>query len=200
MMTPLDIALWATASVCVAWWVWYHWSIGRELAHARHETSRFPMFAARDKLVFLIASGKMTEEDHGWRSLYDSVSFVLNIHQQLNQFDIMKRYVEYLVAVERNPRLRSHIEKAHAQEDYSARRVPEFARARQEVRTAFQYLIERRTTRWHKMLLVGLFARVLLVGIAMSAGVGTARRVSKSVSNPTYDTLVAWPQFQQHPA
>jgi hypothetical protein len=184
------------AAAGVLGWVAYHASIARELSRARHETSRFPMFAARDSLVALVACGRMSEDDASWRTLYDGVNFVLNIHQKLHMLDCVSKYMDHMVQVQKNPALRAAIRKAIAREEYAARRIPEFAAARDEIREAFRHLIERRTTRSHKMVLLVLYVTLTLVKISLWSGVKTARIVRKSVFNPSYDAVLAWPSVE----
>lgn len=178
-------------------WVVYHLSVSRELRTARRETSRFPLFAARDELVLLVAEGRISENDPGWRNLYDGVNFFLNIKNKLHVLDCVSRYVNHLVAVRNNPQLKSRVQKALSQEEYAARRVPEFARVRDEVRVALRHLISRRTHRGH---ILGVYVWVLLLRITMSAGVKTARDVKKSVVNPSYDDVMVWPAVEEERA
>jgi len=62
----------------------YSTEVRRDIRRTRCESSRFPLFAARDRLVMLIAEGKMREDDLAWSELYESVNTLLGMHKKLH--------------------------------------------------------------------------------------------------------------------
>ena len=144
----------------------YFGSVLRELRWARRETSRFPMFAARDRLIRLVASGAVSARDPGWAYTYRGVNGMLGLHQELHLLDLIARYASYIAAIRSDPELRRRAQRIGRLSDATSRKVPEFVVVLREIDQALTHLVARRTTRLH---LVWLFLRVLLPTLSLKA-------------------------------
>lgn len=187
----LSILLVSTATAGL---VAYHWSIGRELRQARKETSRFPMFAVRDELVDLVLDGRMDETDPAWRNLYRGVSHILGMHHELDSLDCLKKYLKRSMEIERDATLKARFTAKRQIEDEAARNNPDFAAARDRAVESFAHIVRRRTTTWHKAVILALYAVAFLVLASFKMGTIMPLRVGRSLMSrrPSSDTLKLW--------
>jgi hypothetical protein len=173
-MTPLDIvgivaAVGAMLGLCV-----YHLSVIRELSKACRETSRFPLFAARRHLIQLVADEEMSEEDDAWRAMYQNINNLLGLQNSLHRLDLFSKYLQFLVAMRQDPRVRAKFERAMRVEETAAKRVPAFATIRTEVTDALQHLVKRRSNSLHSLAIVTIIGFIQIIHIARSVGLGAA--------------------------
>lgn len=160
-------------------------SIGREIREARRETSRFPMFAARDELLDVVLRGSMAETDVAWRNLYRGVNSALGLHRKLDALSRVRLILRRNAEIRKNPQLHAALAEMGRIEDEAARAHPDFAQARDHVVVAFDHLVRRRTTVWHQTALLALYIRAKFLLIALEAGIAVARGVLRSLRTPT---------------
>jgi len=174
----------------------YHVSVLVELRRSRRETSRFPLFAARDDLVRLIVSGRMREADPAWSNLYRASNALLSMHQELHALDCFWRFLKLSVAIEMDPAKRAWRDQMRHVEDQAAERCPEFAAARDAMVVAFNHLVRRRTRLWHRALLfmlVGfIYSVVALATAGLTAAIVTLRVLRRVADHATSDDLKLW--------
>jgi hypothetical protein len=176
--------------------VLYHvWAV-RELNTSTRESSRFPLFAARDHLVMLVASGTMRESDPSWRRLYESVNYLLGMEQKLHAVDVIMRYVRYLSIIEEDPGIRERLEAERREEELAAARSPEFAAVRVEVDAALQHIVVRRTTTLHRAAMTLMKVTAAVVRVAFTLGVDRAKVVVRELGHPSADHIAGWRRLE----
>lgn len=188
---------WAGVVLSALCWLAFQWRIGERLHAQLRETSRFPLFAARDRLVALVAEGRVREDDEGWRALYCSVNSFLGMHQKLHAFDIAVNYLRFMLAIARDPELEKTYERERRTEDDLVAKVPAFAEARDAVNEAMVHLVARRTTRLHEALLLGFVLMIRVATIALRFGLRPAAFVGRAMIHPSADTLRNWQSAQR---
>jgi len=162
----------------------YLLSILKEIRIAKKETSRFPLFAARDHLVELVMDQKMSEDDRVWQGLYGAVNTLLGMNQSLHVLDIIWQYRRYQNELSRNPQLRDRVKKLMVEINAAKRRVPQFSRVDEEVISALKYLIDRRTTMLHQFILLLLYLVI--------SGYQITKATAKFINSPSTEDVVGW--------
>jgi hypothetical protein len=127
----------------------YHAALVGEVRRRRKEASRFPMFAVRDRLVELVADGKIAADDPAWRSTYATANGLLSLHQKLHVQEVFKQYLAYSIVVAAVPSFRAQALKTRGEIIRAQRRCPPFGRALREMEQAFRQMVEMRTGAWH---------------------------------------------------
>jgi hypothetical protein len=84
MMDLVVVASIAASLLGLAGWLVYQVSVARELRAARKETSRFPLYAVRDALVDMHASGELDEKEAAWRNMYVAVCEALSLENEMH--------------------------------------------------------------------------------------------------------------------
>ncbi|WP_437502318.1 hypothetical protein [Sorangium sp. So ce1099] len=189
------LALTASSGLLVS----YFLSVTKELKQARREVSRFPLFAARSKLVQLVAEDKIREDDPAWRNLYGRVNFLLRIDNRFDALDLAFKYVKSQREIDKNPEAKLRYEQMLELEKQAAARIPEFRSAVRDVNRAVWYMVRSRTTRFHLLILYGLSFGlyglsfgISIVGSVLKGGVSSARAVERVVTNHSDDNLIKW--------
>lgn len=200
-MTPLFGLCAAATGLGALGWLAYHYSLAQELAQARRETSRFPMFQARDALVQLVADNEMRDHDPAWFGLYQTVTLLLNLNDRVSFFlDCVSKHIEYLIRVERDSKLKARVGREIQLEEETALRVPAFGLVRNSVNDALKYMIDRRTNAWHRMLGLLIFISGKLIVLSLSGNLDTARKVKRSLRHPSPDDFAGWSLMNDDPA
>lgn len=117
----------------------------REIRRAVKDHSRFKLFAVRDRLVILAATGTLSEKNPAWRHVYQSVNALLGMHKRLDIHDVIQSLVNYMIALAQDKALQERSAKINEQLEREAVRTPEFAALRLEMNQAFMHLIRRRS-------------------------------------------------------
>lgn len=121
------------------------------LAEARKEVSRYKLYEARDELIRIVVSGAMEESDKSWAYAYAAVNDLLNIHERLDLYAVLKRYARFLRAVKANPQLQREIELKDRSMKRASRDVPQFRAALAEMEVGFYYAMRRQTSLWQSL-------------------------------------------------
>ncbi len=187
-MDPIVVAALAASAMSLAAYFAYQLSVGRELSLSRKETSRFPLFAARDALVALVGDQIMAEDDLAWRNMYGGINHMLNMERDLSALDCIFRYASAMVAIKSNPAKKQRLDAAKKIEQEAARRVPEFAAVRASIDRAFIHLVRRRTTARHT---AALFA-LRIAFLVMFGNSDTASEARRTVRHPSGRTYRGW--------
>jgi hypothetical protein len=141
-MAPTFIT--AALAALVVYFQWRSLSVG--VAAARKETSRYPLYAARDELVRIVAIGALSEDNPAWRHAYLAVNRLLAIHQKLDAFSIVRRAARFRELVKADPRLRHRIELDRRRIAKATRDCPEFAEALRMMNAAFSHAVAAQTS------------------------------------------------------
>jgi hypothetical protein len=201
-MTHIELFSALLLAIALVLFLRYNLSISRELSRTRRETSRFPLFAARGRLVRLVAEGRIDERDPAWQNLYAQVNFLLRMDQRLDLPDLVSRYMTSQLEVDRDPRLRERIDEQLKRTRETAARVPEFGEVVEETLDALIHLVRRRSTRLHRAALLSLSIFFRILSVALRGGVSSARVVRQAVEHPSSDNLLKWQAIDEdcHPA
>jgi hypothetical protein len=144
----------------------------------------------------MIATGKMREDNRAWRDMYETVNFLLDMHQRLHLLDFVSRYIRFALSVQRDSDHRQRVEEAKLIADEAEKVVPEFAAIREEVASAFVFMTKKRTSRFHLMAVYALAATLRIAATAAKAGVGPAFEVARIVHSSrvgvSTDQLQVW--------
>lgn len=191
-MTPILETVCAVALIAaLAQMILYLASVSRELHEARRDTSRFPLFAVRGKLVRLVAEGELAEDDPAWRNLYAQVNFLLRMDQRLDLPDLVSRYLRSQVEAEQDQVIKARISDQIALEEQTAARVPGFAEAVEETHRALLFLVHRRTTRLRMAVLLAVVGLGMFIA-TFKGGVSSARVVKRAVQKPSSSNVMKW--------
>lgn len=157
----------------------FHFGIYAELRQARRETSRFPMFAARDLVVNLVLDGDVNEQDLAWQRLYRNVNFFLSMHQNLHVLDCTWRYLRRVAQIAADPKLKKYYADGRLRQDRKAAQLPAFKAAVLATNSAFTHIVERRSNMWHVTCVWMLLVVVRFVLTAVSHGLKGGLRVAR---------------------
>jgi hypothetical protein len=119
------------------------------LADARKEVSRYRLYAARDDLVRLVVRGEMNEADDAWAAAYATITNLLNIHERLDIYSVVKRYSRFRNAVAANPALKREVELRDREMKRASRDVPGFKAALDALDHGFFVAMSRQTDLIH---------------------------------------------------
>jgi hypothetical protein len=185
------------AVLSVGCWFLYQRSISKTLHEQLRETSRFPLFAARDQLVALVAEGRVREDDEAWSALYGAVNSMLGMHQKLHTLDIAVSFTRCMLAMAQKPELRKQFDRERQNEETLAAKVPAFAAARDAVNSAMFHLIKKRTNALHEWLVVAFVLGLRVAAIAIRFGLAPAMMVGSAVLRPSPLALRNWQSAQR---
>jgi len=169
----------------------YYYSICREINAAKRETSRFPLFAARDRLIGLVIDERMSEDDTVWKSTYATANMLLDLDQRLHLKDIVKMFVDYRIELDKNPNLKRKVADLKKKTSAARNRVPEFDRIENEMFFAINHLIKKRTPISQRLVL--WISNIL--AIVMFQGIRTAVSITRILKSPSVDDFIGWPSF-----
>lgn len=164
----------------------------RANCYLRRESSRFPMFAARDALVELIADGEMSESDHPWVWSYRSVNMILRMHQKWHLSRVVWTYARYVARLSSNPSERRRVEDMKAKMKKACETHPEFAKVQDRIGEAFGNMIRARTSFCHRTFLWVFI--VVLAGLAatLHLSVSVALAVVRAFMSPVPGDLAGY--------
>jgi hypothetical protein len=170
----------SAASLLLMWF-----SDWREHCYSRREITRFPMFSARDRLVYLVASGEMSEADHPWKWSYRSVTTILRRHQKWHLLGLVLTYAWYVAKLSSNPAKRKMVEEMNLQMKASCQSHPDFARVQEQIGDAFRDMVRARTNVCHMAAIWLLIGGLAIVSSILHFSVATAPAVLKAFRNPS---------------
>lgn len=179
--TLLIVPMLFCAVACLAM---YHLSLGRVERALLRETSRFPLFAARDALVGLVASEQMSEDEPAWRNAYQGVNSLLGLHQSFHLVDMLSRYARHVIRLETDVRYKQQFQRLLNLEQEASGRIPSFASAAKAIDEAFAYMVRKRTRAVHVLVVVAVCAVLIVVRTFLTAGGHVAAIVASSIRKP----------------
>ena len=192
MSDTIQIACAAGAVIGILTWMHYHFSVARELRMARRETSRFPMFAARDDLVMLVASGIMDETDPSWQRAYRSVTVLLNLNQRLTLWDLISKMAQHAERMTIDPEFRRQCEVLRDEDRRTEARIPEFYAVTHDIGRALRHIVLTRTSTWHRAALWFLMQLITVFSVALKSGFRTAKAVRRTLRDPSKADMRGW--------
>lgn len=141
----------------------YAWGYIRSI---ERETSRFPLFAARDQLVLLIVRGEMKEDGLAWKALYMSVNHLLNLERRLDLIDLLNGQVNHAKRMETDPKYRDCVNGITAAFEAGRLQSAGYANALKDVEEGIQHLVWQRTGAvLQALLIVGVVLAILYVAV-----------------------------------
>jgi hypothetical protein len=112
------------------------------------DTSRYPLFAARDRLVRLVVEGKMKEDDPLWRDTYGGVNEFLDQSSRVGLVSLCHSHLRLLLRMATRPELRRQFEAYRARLDEAAQQSPDFGNAMEAANKAVWEMCRRRSPLW----------------------------------------------------
>ena len=146
-------------------------------------TSRFPLFAARDNLIDLIRRGVVTEQDPVWSSLYACVNDLLSPNKRHTLFSMFHESLRFSVRVANDKQYRQKFIEFRREQDERAKENPELGRVMEEINLALWNMYYRRTVIfWLRAYLFVLRKLVLALG-KIHGGASAVRSLREEVFN-----------------
>lgn len=149
----------AVVSLCgfVLAQVMYSW----DMYWVKRHHARFPMFAARDRLVRLVAEEKMREDDLAWAVLYLTTNYWLDLNTRHSVWAQIAKHVRHEVANERDPERGAKIDHVGRILQERATENPDFASVALEIDNA-RLRMMRGQTHWWDRAAIRLLALILM--------------------------------------
>lgn len=117
-------------------------------------TSRFPLFAARDRLRRLVIDGHMEEGNVGWQHLSSAVNCFLNLRNQHDLVQFVENYLSLSIRLTTDPALQKRLDEERGQLDKTASEYPEFRGALEQSEQALFRMLYYRTRPWRFRMLI----------------------------------------------
>jgi len=149
-------------------------------------TSRFPLFAVRDELVGLIASGAMEESDPAWKAAYSSIRNLLDLKHRADFVKFLKDWIGFQLDLCRDEARHQQFVAATAKLEKRARDIPEFQTVLEHYSEATLKMYVRRTSSRLKATLFLFRLRCWLTVLQVRA---KARELSSSFPAPSSKTI-----------
>ncbi len=153
---------------------------------AIHETSRFPLFKARDELVLLIARRQVRADDKGWRTVYGSVNSLLQMEKRLNLLDIIRQNAEYQRKCQKDPIFKKRVKRFQKEVQKTTKQSPQFREVLGEVETGFRHIVRKRTSAFHFFAILLLYLCTLL----FTKSLNKAKKTVDSYTTPSTKDIV----------
>ena len=121
-------------------------NVERTIRRSVYFTSRFPLFAARDHLVRLVAEKKMDERDALWRDAYWGVNDLLDASRRIGLVGLINRHLRFSFRLATNRELQRRFGVYYKGLKEAAERVPDFGQALVNADRAVFEMCRRRTS------------------------------------------------------
>lgn len=164
----------------------YHISIRKELTHSRRDISRFPLFAARDELVLLIADGTLKEADAGWQVMYRIVNQMLKMDQEMDALSLTILVLRNNLRADKDLKTQKKKRELIRKVNQTCHRHPEFKAVVGKIDHAVVKLVLHRSSAWH--IAVSVFG--LLIQGALRFRSNWAKTAQKTIMDPSWKLLV----------
>lgn len=159
-------------------WAAQVWGVERQIRRSVGNTSRFPLFDARDRLYALIRSGTMQESDPVWGASYAAVTEMLRMERRLDAFRVLHDTILLRWSIIRDKDLKARYEQYLAAVEVAEQRAPEFKVVMQQVDRGAAMMISRRTR-------PGLFrVYVVTLRVAVRIALATLGSLRACLSEP----------------
>jgi|GEM_PF-5663959 len=135
----------------------------RMLRAYRLDSSRFPMFAARDALVELVAAGHMKETDEVWARSYLAANRLLHLRSRGDIMFFLNQRMEHEAAMQRDLLRKREFELFLRKARRAVQETPEFGTALEQFGRGINCMIRERTTllTWTSLLGIHGLARLV---------------------------------------
>jgi hypothetical protein len=157
--------------------------VRRAIRRSVFNTSRFPLFAARDRLIELVRVGAIAEEDHVWSGMYGAVNDLLNPRKRHTLFSMLHESLGFAVRVASNKGFRQRFVQFRQEIDRKSEEVPALKEVLDEVNRALWEMYYRRTVIfWLRAYIFALRKLALLFGF-IRGGISAYRSLRGDVFN-----------------
>jgi len=158
-------ALWACVIALFGFLFYVHFQYWRDSRQSRRDSSRFEMFAVRDRLVDLVASQQMREDDPAWQMLYITVNQLLDLSYQTTTLGQLIESARHASRIATDRRCAERVETSRSILSKAEQENPEFTQVVQEMEDALAAMARARTPlwQWWTMLLIVLIVVPSLV-------------------------------------
>ncbi len=183
------VALWGALALLVALPLGLWDVIRTELAirASVRNTSRFELFAVRDRLVDLVVTGKVREDDSVWRAAYEATNNSLSLNSKRDLWGEVARQLRFNYRAVTDDSLRRGVLKFSRKVDKACKRVPELRPILDDMVKADLYMLANRTGRLRLRLGLWVAMRFVWLAFFFSVGltlVGTATKFATSRQIP----------------
>ncbi len=182
------IMAWVLAALLLCMFLAAHLFYWLDAKASRRDSSRFPMFAVRDDLIYLVASGQMHETDPAWKLLYLTANHFLDLSINSTIFEVIKAKAEVAMRAAQDPKIRERLKEIDEALASAAERTPQFGRVLQGMGGALRSLTRDRTPRWQWYTLTILVAIITPVVVLRT----TARKLFFKPTT-TFAAMIAQP-------
>lgn len=160
--------LWACVAALFAFLLYVHFQYWRDSRQSRRDSSRFEMFAVRDRLVYLVASHKMREDDPAWQMLYGTINRLLDLSYQTTTLGQLIESARHASRIATDRRCAERVETFRNILSKAEQESPEFTEVVQEMEDALASMARARTPlwQWWTMLLIVLIVVPSLVVVS----------------------------------
>lgn len=131
-----------------------HFIYWKDARNSRRDSSRFDMFAVRDRLVFLVASKRMSEDDPAWQIMYETVNTTLDISYQTTILGQLVRRARYATKIARDSEYADRVNKIDELLKAAARKTPAFSKIISQLDSALYSMARARTPTWQWWILL----------------------------------------------
>lgn len=113
-----------------------------------YDTSRFPLFAARDQLLSLVIAGKMREDDQLWQDVYGGVNDFLDQSSKMWLMGLCNAHLRIVFGTAMNRRRLREFQDYRRRIAGAAAAQPAFGSAMEDANRAIWSMCARRTPWW----------------------------------------------------
>lgn len=138
--------------------VMYSW----DMYEVRRRHTRFPMFAARDHVVLLVAEGCMDEKDPAWALVYAGTNVWLSPRRNYSIWHQLFSYMRHEKRMQSDRKLARRVEQMQKALVERAMELPEFGEVVLQIESA-RRIIMRGQTHWWDRLAIRVLLSVLHV-------------------------------------
>jgi hypothetical protein len=186
-MTILQIVFFASGVVSIVLLAAHTLVVRMDIRHLNRKTSRFPLFAARDYLIQLVAEGIVSENEPAWQDIYEGVNSLLNLDEQWHLRQVIKLHIQHQQCIISDKNFSKKWKKRLDQREKLIERCPRFAEIDRQVQNGFLCLVRERTP---KVQFFYILAAVVLLSLILRGVVGfreAIRLFSKSSNLSDYN-------------
>ncbi|MDB4959728.1 MAG: hypothetical protein JWO36_7297 [Myxococcales bacterium] len=189
-MTMIAV-LWVGVVSSIALLLAVHLVYWKDARETRRDSSRFAMFAVRDRLVYLVAFNEMKESDPAWQLMYFTVNHMLDLSYDSSILSVLIRNARHAARVAKDVETRMAVRVIEKLIKDGERQTPEFGKVVKRMELALQSMSKARTPDWQWSLL--LLIVVIVVPVVFIKR--TARELFFNQSAAAAATL-----WQRHPS
>jgi hypothetical protein len=163
--------LWVCVAALFVLLFMVHWEYWRDARESRKDSSRFGMFAVRDRLVQMVACGEMHEDDPAWQMMYRTANDLLDLSYQTTTLGQLTKSARHASRIAHDPRWAENLVTVDELLRKGEQHSPVFASVVHDMEKAFASMTRARAPLWQWWTMV-----VIVLATVPSLVVGRAAR------------------------